>query len=112
MKISQMTTDQGADVTLRIAEPVSKIMHDEQFLAVIEQIAKGSDNPVKFFADNIAQIANLALKSNRESVYEIVAALNGKTAQEIAEQRFVQTIKDIRESVDKDLIDFFGSSGA
>lgn len=113
MKISQMTTDQAADVMVRIAEPVANIMHDESVLEMLQKMMSAdTNNPVKFIADNLGAITAALLKARREDVYEIVAALSGKTAEEVAGQKITQTIKDIKDSWDGELVDFFGSAGA
>lgn len=104
-----MTTDQAADVIMRIAVPAANIMHDEDTVKVLEQVAKGSDKPLVFIADNIVPVTNILLKGHRNDVYEVVAALNGKTAAEVAAQKFTETVKEIKESWDGDLVDFFGS---
>lgn len=109
MKISQMTTNQAADVLVRIAAPASKIMHDKTTMKVLEGVAKGSNDAVKFIAENLVPVTTILLKSHRMDVFEIVAALTGKTLEEVGEQNILVTISDIRDSWDGDLVDFFGS---
>lgn len=109
MKISQMTTEQAADVLIRIAEPVANIMHDEDSIKVLENLANGNDKPLAFIADNLPVVVSVLVKAHRADVYEIVGALSGKPADEIASQKFTQTILDIRDCADKELVDFFGS---
>ena len=43
--------------------------------------------------------------------YEIVGALTEKPADEIGKMKFIWTLHELKESLDKDLIDFFKSSG-
>lgn len=110
MKISQMTTDQAADVLVRIVDPVSNIVNDADFINVIENLAEADSSvPVKFFANNLAPIVSVALKSHKADVFEIVAALSKKTTEEVAKQKITETIKDIADSWDGELVDFFGS---
>lgn len=110
MKLSQMTTDQAADVLVRIAEPSSNIMHDEKVYDMLEKLAKGNtDSAVKFFADNITMVVTALLKDHRADVYEIVAAVANKTVEEVSTQNIKQTISDIKDSWDGELLDFFGS---
>lgn len=110
MKISQMTTDQAADALIRIAEPAANIMHDEETLKVLEQMAKSKDtNGLSFFADNIVPISTVLLKTHRSDVYEVISALNGKNTEDIGKQKFTETIRDIRDCWDGELTDFFGS---
>lgn len=110
MKISAMTTEHATDVLVKIAEPASIIMHDEKVFDMLERLSKSeAGNAVKFFADNISLIVTALLKDHKTEVYTIVAALVEKTAEEVAKQNIKQTVMDIKESWDGDLIDFFGS---
>lgn len=109
MKLSQMTTDQAADALIRIAEPASSIMHDEDMISVLEKLANGNDKPLNFIADNIVPVATILLKTHRSDLYEVLAAMSEKTADEIAGQKIVATIKDIKECWDGELLDFFAS---
>jgi len=110
MKISQMTTAQAADVLVRLAEPASSIIHDEGVMKMIETLANDNAiSPLKFIADHVTMVVTVLLKDHRSDVFEIVAALAGKTVDEVAEQRITETIKDVRDSWDGDLVDFFGS---
>ena len=109
MKISQMTTDQAADVLVRIADPAANIMQDADTLKVIERLATGNEKPFDFIAQNLVPVITVLLKDHRIDVFEIVAALSGKAVKDVAEQKITVTIKDIKESWDGDLIDFFAS---
>ena len=110
MKISEMNTNQAADVLVRIADPASNIMHDKKVFDMLEKLATGNDSsPVKFFADNLTMVVTVLLKDHRNDVFEIVAALSEKTVEEVGNQNIKTTVFDIKESFDKDLLDFFGS---
>lgn len=112
MKISQMTTDQAADVLVRIAEPVSNIMDDSKVADLLKDISGSKDVPyIKLFASIVPKIVPLALENHRNDLYEIVGALDGKTVSEVKKQNILKTIAVIRDSLDKDLIDFFDSIG-
>lgn len=112
MKISQMSTEQGANVLVRIAEPVSNIMDDSRVADLLKEISEMKDVPyIKVFASIVPKIVPLALESHREDVFEIVGALDNKSVSEVKKQNVLKTIKVIQESVDKDLLDFFGSIG-
>ena len=109
MKISQMSTNQAADVLVKIAKPAAHIMHDKVTTKVLEGVAKGSNEPVQFIADNLVPVVTVLLEAHRADVFEVVAALTGKTEKEIGDQSILTTITDIKESWDGDLMDFFGS---
>ena len=105
-----MTTDQAADALVRIAEPAANIMHDEDTLGVLEKLATSNDKaPLKFIADNIVPVATVLLKTHRSDVYEVIAALSGKKIAEIGKQKLTETITDIKECWDGELMDFFAS---
>lgn len=113
MKISQMSTDQAADVLVRIAEPVSHIMDDERISELLKEVSASKNVPyIKLFASLIPKIVPLALESHRNDLYEVVGALDGKSVSEVEKQNVMKTIKVIKESIDRDLIDFFVSSGS
>lgn len=110
MKISQMSTDKAADVLVRIVEPAANMMHDDKVIDMLKSFSGGKDQTVaEFFGKNLVPIVCSLLKDHRTDVFEIVAALSDKTVDEVAEQKVPVTIVDIRDSVDKELIDFFGS---
>ena len=110
MKISQMTSLQAADVLARIAEPVANIMHDPEAVKTLQNFADGSDNPIVFIADNLVSVATLLLKSHPMDLFAILAVMSGKTAEEVANQRFIpDTVMDIKGCFDRELLDFFKS---
>lgn len=110
MKISQMTTDQAADALIRITEPAANIMHDEETIKVLEKLAKGNtDNGLSFIADNLVPVATILLKTHRQDMYEILSAMSEKEVAEIGNQKITETIKDIKDSWDGELMDFFAS---
>lgn len=112
MKISQMSTEQGANVLVRIAEPVSNIMDDSRVADILKEISGMKNVPyIKVFASVISKVVPLALESHRDDLFEIVGALDNKSVDEVKKQNVLKTIKVIQESIDKDLIDFFGSIG-
>lgn len=110
MKLSQMTTDQAADVLVRIAEPAANLMHDDEMLAVIQRLAESDgSNALKFISDNLVAVTGVLLGSHKHDVYEILAALSGKDEATISGQKITDTIRDIRDCWDGDLLGFFGS---
>lgn len=111
MKLSEMNTVQASDAILKLAAPAANIMQDDEVFAIIEKMAQSEvGSPMKFIAANLVPIVTATLKTHREDMFTIVAALTGKTVKAVEHQRFTQTITDIRESLDKELLDFFKSS--
>lgn len=112
MKISEMSTRQAAECLCKISAPLGRIGEDE---AVIEQLKefgeKAKGQAVLTLVTGMAsKFVPLLLDTHYEDTVEILAAMTGKTAVEIGEQSVLVTLKDARESVDKDLIDFFTAS--
>lgn len=112
MKISQMTTDQAADVLVRIAQPVSNIMDDEQVADVLRTLSGRKGVPyIKLFSEILPKIVPLALKTHRKDLYEVVGAFAEKTARDVGRMNVLDTIAVLRDSIDQDVIDFFKSTG-
>lgn len=111
MKISQMTTDQAADVLIKIAEPCANVMHDKNTIDMLDGLTKGKGvSTIDYIASNIPVVVSVLLKDHRQDVYSIVAALVGKTPEEVAGQKIADTIADVKESWDGDLVSFFAQS--
>ena len=113
MKLSQMTTNQATDALCKIAPAVMRVLADQSTLPLVQQLfdAFKSEHPAETAAAVCIRIFPLLLKDHKEDMFEIVGALNDKTAQQIAKQNVMKTIEMVRDSVDKELIDFFKSSG-
>lgn len=113
MKISEMTTDQAAECMVRMTQPLANIMDDDNLKPALERLSEGKKEPVvKLVAAMLPKIVPLCMKDHRQDVYEIVGALADKPADEIGKMKFLWTLKELRDSLDKDLIDFFRSSGS
>ena len=112
MKLSQLSTNEALDVLAEITPYITDIMSDEALLAELKNTIGGKElstaEVVAFGANKISKIINILLKQNKKAVYGIIAALNKKTPDEIANQNFIATGKQIREIVkDRELWDFF-----
>lgn len=108
MKLSEMSTEQFADAMLTLAPAVASIAEDKAITQVMDNIAKKSRGDALEFAGAIAREAVPALlKEHRADMYVILSAMSGKPAKEIQAQPVMQTIHDVRELLDADMIDFF-----
>lgn len=113
MKLSEMSTDRLADVMVKIAEPVERIGGDEELGRKLEEIAKrGGRKGLQNIVDMYCVFVPLLLERHREDTYAVLAALTGKTAEQIAAQSAMDTMRDARESVDAEFLRFFGWSGS
>ena len=107
MKISMMNTEQAADALVRMAQPVANILDDKDVDPILQRFSKSKNKSMtKIVADFIPKIVPLALKTHRDDVFEI-GALEGVSADEVRKFPVLKTMAIIRDSFDKDLIDFF-----
>ena len=100
MKLSEMNTDQMAKCMCELVEPAAEIMADE---AVLKAVAGFANTKAQSFLQIISSAATALVPLQLKN-----ACL--KPATEIRKQKGLQTIKDVRECLDQDLIDFFKSS--
>lgn len=113
MKISEMTADKAADVLVRISQPVSNILDDDEVESLIKEVAETQENKsnVKILAFFMPRVVPIALKKHKKDLFEIVGALAQVPVSEVGKMSVLQLMTVIRESVDRDLLDFFKNSG-
>ena len=112
MKISEMTTDQAGEVLARIADPVGRIMADDEAMEIFKgAVSTGTDNALKGWGQIITKLVPFCLKKHKEDLYEVVAALDFKSVDEVGGWKFLTTVKVLTESFDRDLISFLRSIG-
>lgn len=108
MKLSEMSTDKAADALVRIAEPAAEIVNDERVFAVFTGAGELKDaSAQQQIAYLLREVAPLLLRDHRRAVYTVLSVMTGKSEKQIGEQPIGETIKDIRESVDGELLGFF-----
>lgn len=105
MKFSEMNTDQLADLYCEIAPAIEAITSGEHWEEIAEA-AKGELTVGKMLTGVLPKL----LKYNRQDVYAILGAANGKTAGEVAKQPFPKTLKMARDLLTQDFEDFFSLS--
>ena len=114
MKLSELTTDQAADVLCEVTPYIANITGDKSLL---DELGKKFDSKGKsvaelytYAAKKCAVLAPLLLKDHRADVFGILSVLNDTTAEAVAKQNVLTTILQIRSVFkDKDLLDFFRS---
>jgi len=110
MRISQMNSEQGADVLMQIMGPVCAMLADREVVTLIDGLhGLDSENPIEGLTAAVMRILPYLLKTHRKDTFAIIGALSGKTAEQIAQQKFLDTVRDVVDSADKDLLDFFTS---
>lgn len=111
MKLSEMSTDRLADVLVKIAEPVERIGGDEVLIDKLRALAqKGRKTAIENAADMFGALVPVLLDRRREDTYAVLAAMTGKTPEEIAGQNALATMQEARECIDADFLRFFGLS--
>ena len=116
MALKDLTTNQAADILVRLSAPMSNIATDEK---IMETVGKSMDTTgMTKVGRNIEALKRvftsipLLLGTHKSDVFEIVAIVKGKTAQDVAEQPITVTLSEIKEiTKDKDLLDFFSEFG-
>lgn len=112
MKISQMSTDQAADVLVRIANPIARIMDDEEVEPLLQQLSESEKlSVIKIISSLLPKVVLLAVQRHRLDLYEIVGAFSGKNTKQVGAMNIMQTMAVLKESIDEDFLDFFRLSG-
>lgn len=115
MKLSELTTEQAADVLCELTPYIANIASDEELLAELKRVIdpKAVANKAELLAlgaEKITKLVPIVLKKRKSDVFGILGVLNDKTNEEVAKQNIIITLKQVRDAVkDKDLIDFFKS---
>ena len=116
MKLSELTTERAADVLCELTPYIANITGDKSLL---DELANKFDSKGKsaaelytFAAHKCATLVPILLKEHRNDVFGVLAVLNERSADEIAKQKVIETMKQVRDLFqDKDLLDFFKSFG-
>lgn len=115
MKLSELSTERAMDVLCILTEPVSAIVSDEMILqelrdAVDKENAVTMAEKISIGLQKLGRLMPMVLKDHRQDVYTILSVMNEKSAEEIAKQNVLATMKQIRDIIkDKELLDFFRS---
>ena len=110
MKISQMTTNQAADALVKISAYAANILDDAEMMNLIKETGKnGVDDAMSGWSKLLTKLVPMCLKTHREDLFAIIAALDDKTAEDVGKLKLIETLNILRESVDKELLDFFDS---
>ena len=115
-KLSQLTTEQAADVLCELTPYIANITGDKSLL---DELANKFDSKGKsaaelytFAAHKYATLVPILLKDHREDVFGVLSVLNETELDKIAKQNIMETMKQVRGLFqDKELLDFFKSFG-
>ena len=113
MKISEMTNEQATEAMIRLAEPIGNLCDDEKAMELLQKYKSMSDMPfIRTIGRILPEFMAYAFKTHKADLFEIVGALNFKTAKEVGDMNFIDTVNIVRESYDDVLKGFFQSSKA
>lgn len=105
MKISQMETDKLVEILIKIAAPVARLAEDKKISDFFRKMPK--EMTIINLIAKSGEIIPVLLKDHKSDLYTILAALCEKSEDEIAKQKITETIEDIKESFDEDIVNFF-----
>lgn len=114
-RISELSTSEATDILCEITPWIEDIVTDDELISIIREKVNVNEETTKLeyttlVIDKIAKIAPILLKKKREAVYNILAAFNGKSVEEIGKQSFIVTLSQIKTLVkDKELMGLFTS---
>lgn len=115
MKLSQLTTDQLADVLVRITPPLCRIARDPRTLAALDALSfDGLDAqpPMKSISLLCERLLPLLLTDMAEELYTVLSVLTEKPIDALRRQPALTTMTDIASAWDRELIAFFTSAGS
>jgi len=112
MKISQMNNDQAADAMIKLATPMANLMEDKATIALLKELETGSNGDgIAFFGRILPKVVPFCMKDHKADVFAIVAALTQKPVSAVGKMNFLETVRELKESIDEDFLGFFTSSG-
>ena len=115
MKLSQLSTERATDVLCELTPYIANIVEDSALMeslrdAIDTEKVKTKAELIAIGAGKATRLVPIILKNRRSDVYGILAVLNEKSAEEIAKQNLLVTMRQIKDvSKDKELVDFFKS---
>lgn len=109
MKLSEMSTEQFADAICDVTDATANIVEDKALMIAIGDVFKRYEGKTvgNMLATALRKVVPLMLKTHRHDTFQLVAAMNQKTLEQVMAQPIMQTIDDINGMVDKELLDFF-----
>lgn len=116
MKLSELSTDRAADVLCELAPYVGNITNDKTVVSTIGKVMENGQDlnrygQVMLVVGRIGEFIPLLLKEHRPDVYGILSVMNERPAAEIATQKLMETMQQVKELFqDGDFMAFFKSS--
>lgn len=102
MKISEMSTEQGFDVMQKLTPYVNEIVTDEEVAKIAAEFREKKNT-----VESMNRLFPLMMQNHREALYGMVAAVSGKTVEQVRKQPLGKTKEGFQEAMSDDVFDFF-----
>lgn len=113
MKLSELSTDQTADVLCELSPYIENITSDKDIVSEIGRVQNFENGITQqglavVWAGRISKLTPVLLKTHRTDVYGILSIINEKSIEDIAKQNIKETIQQVKDALlDEDLMSFF-----
>lgn len=112
MKISEMTNDQATQAMIKLAQPIANIMDDPNAESFFKELADQKDKKLlNTIGTVLPKAVAFCMKDHKKDLYEIISALTLIPSSKVGSMNFMETVKELKGSIDEDFIGFFKSSG-
>lgn len=117
MRLSEITTDRAAEVLCELTPLIDSIITDEELMKALSAAIGAEDaasmsvgQKLLLVSAKVGKIVPILMKKRRAEMFGILGVLNEKTPEQIAQQNFLVTMKQVKDlTSDRELIDFFRS---
>lgn len=111
MKLSAMTIEQQVAAISDLCVPVGTLLEDRRVGEALSALSsKDGDTVGELIGRAVKNIIPLLLKDHLSELISIAAILTGKSAKEVKKGGIPGLIRDVKDSFDGELLDFFKSS--
>ena len=112
MKISEMTNDQATQAMIKLAQPIANIMDDPNAELFFKDMADQKDKKlINSISYMLPKAVAFCMKDHKQDMYAIISALTMIPVGKVGAMNFMQTVKELKESIDEEFLGFFKSSG-
>ena len=114
MRLSEMNGDQLAVCLSIITEPAERIVEDDEVIEKIKGCMTVNEKGQKYLdiPRAVLRLIPVLLGKHKVDTFTILGAMNGRTAEDVSKQNGLKMVADIKAVFDRDLLDFFKSSGS
>lgn len=116
MRLSQLNTDKALDVMSEVTPHLLSIVNDKTILGILNEKSgfpkDASEEEIKQLAFErgisiVTRLVPVLLREHKNDVLNILAIINQKTYDEVADQTIMVTISQLKELInDREFIDF------